>query len=251
MRTDTQPPPKSGIYLITNIVNGHKYIGSSENLFGRWKCHTKELKANKHGNVYLQNAWNKYGKDNFKFNTLFYCNKENLLKYEQILLTYYYDNQKTCYNIAKIAGAPMRGRSHTEKAKRLVSQNGCKRLGEANVGAKITWKEVKEIREVYKPNMSCLDLSKKYNISQSQIIRILQNKKWIDINYQIIYVSYNLNRYNERNSNTKLIYKDVEEIRNLIQSKKTTITELSKKYNVSYSCIHRIVLFKTWKEENE
>ncbi len=73
---------KCGIYKITNIVNGKALIGLSSDIFRRWVDHRKTLRKNKHDNPYFQNAWNKYGEDNFRFEIILECNKENLNKEE-------------------------------------------------------------------------------------------------------------------------------------------------------------------------
>lgn len=57
----------SGIYKIVNLVNGHVYIGESYHCLQRKRQHLRELKKNRHSNSHLQRAWNKYGKENFKF----------------------------------------------------------------------------------------------------------------------------------------------------------------------------------------
>lgn len=56
-----------GIYVIRNKMNGKCYIGQSSDIESRWKHHVNDLKSNCHHNQKLQNAWNKYGKDNFIF----------------------------------------------------------------------------------------------------------------------------------------------------------------------------------------
>jgi group I intron endonuclease len=56
-----------GIYTITNLLDGRYYVGSSLDLTKRLTSHKTKLKNNKHINKYLQNAWNKYGEANFKF----------------------------------------------------------------------------------------------------------------------------------------------------------------------------------------
>lgn len=88
---------KSGIYCIFNIVSGNKYIGSSNNIYERWNDHFRDLLKNKHCNQYLQNAWNKYGKDSFMFEVLEYCNLEVLYQREQ----YFIDTMNPEYNIVR------------------------------------------------------------------------------------------------------------------------------------------------------
>jgi group I intron endonuclease len=61
---------KSGIYKITNKVNGKFYIGSSYDIEERWVVHKQYLHGNYHVNPKLQHAWNKYGEDNFVFEIL-------------------------------------------------------------------------------------------------------------------------------------------------------------------------------------
>ena len=100
---------KSGIYKITNIINNKMYIGSSENLERRRNEHFRELKANRHSNVKLQHAYNKYGVDNFKFEVLEYVADINcLLNTEQKWLDEFkvYD-RGIGYNISFSASAPM------------------------------------------------------------------------------------------------------------------------------------------------
>lgn len=58
---------QSGIYKITCRPNNKIYIGSAVNLNVRWNRHLSELKTNKHVNPILQNAYNKYGIDKFRF----------------------------------------------------------------------------------------------------------------------------------------------------------------------------------------
>jgi group I intron endonuclease len=89
----------SGIYSIVNKINGHKYIGSSKNIKQRWAGHISCLRHNNHHNKHLQNAWNKYGEDNFDFIVLLECEVEFLLDREQEFI-----DQKPEYNQSGIAG---------------------------------------------------------------------------------------------------------------------------------------------------
>lgn len=56
-----------GIYMILNIINNKMYIGSSKNVKRRLQEHKRELRKGIHINKHLQNAWNKYGEENFLF----------------------------------------------------------------------------------------------------------------------------------------------------------------------------------------
>jgi group I intron endonuclease len=96
---------KSGVYKIINITNNKLYIGSSTDVKYRLSRHKHELRKNKHDNIYLQNAWNKYGEDCFKFEVMLYCEKEYLVKKEQEMIDYYQSTwQNKGYNICAIAG---------------------------------------------------------------------------------------------------------------------------------------------------
>lgn len=93
-------PSNSGIYCIKNVLNNKKYIGSTLNFRFRLRNHFYELRKNKHGNIHLQNAFNKYGIKFFKFMILEECEpiKDTLLFIEQKYL-----DTSPDYNISKIA----------------------------------------------------------------------------------------------------------------------------------------------------
>ena len=71
-----------GIYCIENISNNKKYIGQSVDIYKRWRDHKSKLKEHKHRNGYLQRAWDKYGKDCFKFYILEMCDIRQLNELE-------------------------------------------------------------------------------------------------------------------------------------------------------------------------
>jgi len=58
------------VYQITNISNNKIYIGSTIIPYNRLLMHYRSLNRGDHENIYLQRAWNKYGKDNFEFEIL-------------------------------------------------------------------------------------------------------------------------------------------------------------------------------------
>lgn len=83
MEKITQKLKYSGIYCIENVVNHKTYIGSSKNIYSRLLKHFALLRHNKHENAHLQNAWNKYGEENFVWTILDRCDETMLTKMEQ------------------------------------------------------------------------------------------------------------------------------------------------------------------------
>jgi group I intron endonuclease len=93
----------SGIYTITNTVNGKIYVGKSKRLYHRKYQHFTELKKNKHSNSYLQAAVNKHGIDQFVFNVIEYCCEDDLGKREHFWITRYKSDERDYgYNLEKI-----------------------------------------------------------------------------------------------------------------------------------------------------
>lgn len=207
-------PKISGIYKILNIVTGDFYIGSAMNIRSRISKHKSMLKNKQHVNPILQNAWNKYGPDAFTIEILEETTKEQNLLVEQK----YLDMLKPKYNIALSATSPMLGRKQTSewcknhsklmtgrkrpdqsitflgeknpfygkkhKAETIQKMrekliNGKTSAGENNPSAKIDLVIVNNIRKDYTDNnLSGDKLSKKYNISKTQIYRILNFECW-------------------------------------------------------------------------
>ena len=78
---------KPGIYKILNLKDGKFYLGSSTmKILKRIQHHCCQLKKNNHKNKHLQNAWNKYGEENFEFIILENLEKNKCLEREQELL---------------------------------------------------------------------------------------------------------------------------------------------------------------------
>lgn len=113
-----------GIYRIRNLINNKCYYGSSKEIEKRWKRHIRELNNNKHINIILQRAWNKYGKENFVFEIveeLLYYNRKELLKLEQEYL-----DKNPKYNIGKTSSG---GDNLTNNPKRKKIIENIKRSG--------------------------------------------------------------------------------------------------------------------------
>ena len=62
--------PTKKTYKITCLKNGKVYVGESQNVFHRLGRHTTDLQENRHDCPELQQNFNKYGKNAFKFESL-------------------------------------------------------------------------------------------------------------------------------------------------------------------------------------
>jgi len=133
----------AGIYQIKNVINGNAYIGQSVELNRRSHDHFQRLKNNKHENGHLQNAFKKYGKENFVFDILLYCEPFELTRYEQKIV----DILEPQYNICKECVDSPKGIKRTEESKLKMSlaANGRKHTEEtkrkislANKGRKVS-----------------------------------------------------------------------------------------------------------------
>jgi DNA-binding HxlR family transcriptional regulator len=69
-------PPPSGIFQITNRVNGKILIGSGMNVRGKINSHQAQLKMGVLRNKGLQEDWNTYGPDQFAFEVIDYLESD-------------------------------------------------------------------------------------------------------------------------------------------------------------------------------
>lgn len=92
-----------GIYKITNIINNKVYIGSSITLKEREYKHFWMLKKGLHDNRYLQNSFDKYGKENFIFEIINLCEPMELISREnEFIKLYDANNLDKGYNLALV-----------------------------------------------------------------------------------------------------------------------------------------------------
>jgi group I intron endonuclease len=91
----------SGVYVITNSINGKQYVGSASDIGNRFCAHLRQLRNGNHHNQKLLRAWRKYGNDAFIFEKLLICGIDKLTFYEQRAI----DVLNPEYNICRIAGS--------------------------------------------------------------------------------------------------------------------------------------------------
>ena len=91
------------IYLITNTITGHQYVGQTGlTIEKRWKRHCDCVRRNEHPDLPLYKAIKKYGIENFIVSQIEECDN-SLLNEREIYWIKYYDTYYNGYN-ATIGG---------------------------------------------------------------------------------------------------------------------------------------------------
>lgn len=91
---------KAYIYFIINKITGERYVGQTTNFARRKNEHLSQLKDKTHINKKLQNAWNKYGENNFIVEKIQYDNiSKEELNNEEIKYIKQYDSYNNGYNL--------------------------------------------------------------------------------------------------------------------------------------------------------
>jgi group I intron endonuclease len=108
-----------GIYLITNLVNGKKYVGLSNNINRRIAEHKspKNISKNK---TPLQKAFSKYSLHNFKFEILEEVFNIDLLAEREV---FWIEKIKPEYNVSD-GGLGNKGHKLSEDVKQILSAMG-------------------------------------------------------------------------------------------------------------------------------
>lgn len=105
-----------GIYKITNTINNMCYIGKSLCIEDRLKQHKNGIKSNEH----LQNAIRKYGIENFKFEILEECSRENYNLRERYWINFY-DSMNNGYNETS-GGENIPGYKMSQESRKKMSE---------------------------------------------------------------------------------------------------------------------------------
>lgn len=95
------------IYRITNKVTGQHYIGQTVDINRRKRTHFNSLKRQDHDNPKLQASWNKYGEDNFEFESWEF-QIDNLEQLNELECSYIdkYDGLTMGFNLVPGGGKP-------------------------------------------------------------------------------------------------------------------------------------------------
>jgi hypothetical protein len=116
----------SGIYKITNMITGKIYIGSTiRSFYKRWYEHYHELNHCEHKNCFLQNDWNKYGKENFYFEIVEINKNKDLIPIEYKYIHKLNTLHPNGYNICGLSLEDMRYYNNLIKYEEIRSNISC------------------------------------------------------------------------------------------------------------------------------
>lgn len=114
--------PKCGIYAITHLPSGRRYVGQAQNIELRWTNHRFHLRQGTHGSTYLQRLWTKHGESQFSFTILQLCKRKN--KTLDTLETHWFNLTKEQGLLLNLfpPGKSRRGFTHTVEARKKISE---------------------------------------------------------------------------------------------------------------------------------
>lgn len=229
-----------GIYLITNKVNGKKYVGQSVNIERRYSEHLRSGQPEKYSwkserdvNTPIHLAMQKYGIQNFSLSILEECKKEELDEKERYWISYYKSTEKQFgYNIL------------------LGGQDKIGLKGELHSQAKLSQEDVNIIKDLLKnSNKNLNEILEIFPfISKSTLSMINQGKTWFD--EKEVYPLRKMSTANKGSANgrAKFSEEQVMEIRKKY-SQGVSPKELFKEYNniATKNAIAAIIYGKTFK----
>lgn len=255
---------KSGIYMIMNNINEKKYIGSAKNIDKRWYEHRYTLNKNCHDNSLLQNAWNKYGKNNFSFIIIELIDPIKLVEREQYYINYYNAcNKKYGYNLSPTAGNTLGFKfSEESKLKMSIAKKGKpmrknyimsdetkRKIGDANRIKQLGRVHSEETKEkMRKPHGSMSEETKK-KISNWRLGLVPSQKNGkLNLIIKKIQSKTQNNKIINRGENNGMATTTADEVISIRNdhSNGMTIKQLQEKYNKNYMFIYKIVNRIRW-----
>lgn len=213
------------VYCVENKINGQLYIGKSSNPRYRWSVHKTIAKGGpqiyKDRYHYFHKGLSKYGSENFILFILeAFSNEEEATQSEIYWIAYLKSQNIKLYNITK-GGDGVSGLKHTEKSKNLMRQN-----------------------HVYKSGSEHHMFGKTHTIEARNKISKAHTGKYVGNNNPMFgkfgILAPAFGRKGDKHPNTKISNIDLIILKQEIDSGKFTLTELSKKYNVSVATISNI-----------
>lgn len=187
-----------GIYGIVNKINSNTYVGQTSQSFQRryWH-HCWKLKDNSHDNIHLQQAWNKYGEENFQFIVLEVVTDKSLLDDLEIQYISDFKEKGKSYNML-LGGGGRRGFKMSEHTKELIgkknrqhmlgtkhSEETKNKMSQIRTGKRIKRKTdildeniVRKVKELLIAGISASQIAHDLSINYKNINNLISNNTW-------------------------------------------------------------------------
>ena len=230
---------KTGIYRITNKINGKSYIGKTGMNFGdRWDSHRSLLNSGKHDNPHLQRSWNKYGQNAFEFAVVEEIADPNELNEREMFYIAQYRKRGLSYNIHDGGDGGLNlGKHLSEETKRKIGEKNRVNMTGRTLGEETKQKMSKSQSRRYKEwsEQDRVDWGKKTSIYAS-------GYRWSDEARE---------RFSqiqkERPNGAKFTADDIRAIKNK-RAAGAKLSALACEYNTSQSYISSIIHRRRWAE---
>lgn len=230
----------TGIYKITNLVNGKSYIGQSVSISERWRAHRhRPFNSNsKQYNSPLYRAIRKYGLQNFKFEVLEQCEKDCLDKKEIAYIKYYNTtNPDFGYNLTS-GGS---GNASTD-ANSILSTEQVFEIYDLLANTNLSEQEIADKYKVSQRMISGINIGQ-YKVQESIAYpirrrKVSQSRKnyCIDCGIEITLGSTRCRKCNSLNKTT-MPQVSREELKRLIRT--TPFTKIGKQFGVSDNAVRK------------
>lgn len=218
-----------GIYRFLNKINNKSYIGQSVNIEQRYKDHVSRAFNSKSDeyNSLIHKAIRKYGLNNFSFEILEECKKEELNEKEKFWIKQYnsFDNG---YNLTT-------GGNQQEATKKF-DDIFIKNIQQILLNSNITYQEIHNKYNISLGQISAINQGKVgFNEELNYPLRLKKKEKYCPNCGKIIGSTSTLciECYKKEQKNNRKITRD--ELKKLIRTK--TFVEIGKMYNVSDKAI--------------
>ena len=226
------------IYKWTNKINGKIYVGkTTRTIKERLRGYKDDIKSVEKGTYKhkfpIVFALHKYGIDNFIFEVIDIAsdNIELNIKETDWIAKLDACNKEIGYNCLKGGNDGWLGRKHTQESKDKMSKTRKgKWQGGINPKSKMNDTDKDNMIIDFNNSLNILDLSAKYKIHRTQVLRILKSRG-ITV---------------KNNHNSKITMEIANQIRLDRQTNKITMQKLAEKYNLSAACICKIINNELW-----